>query len=172
MTDRISSPVDENKLKPRIPTEIKKLIISIVYCPKSLNPINDWKETPIYSNIMDGITEFEALQKSYKVDDLEKFHWFRTQETQSTLDESILHSIKTYARSSELDYLTMISKKRDSSREDLLKWFNKANVTYLFLMAVLGQLPTYDYILGRYAIEIAVNLEETVIKFLTRCKVM
>jgi len=66
----------------------------------------------------------------------------------------------------------MISKKREANPELLFKWFNKANNTYLVLMALLGQLPTYDYIIGLYAVEIAVNFEETVIKYLTRCKVM
>jgi hypothetical protein len=65
----------------------------------------------------------------------------------------------------------MISKKREATRDLLFKWFTKANYSYLTLMALLGQLPTYDYIISLYATEISYNFEETVIKFLTRCKV-
>ena len=90
MMDRITSPVDSSLFAPQIPSYLKNLIDSLHYCPQSEKAINDWKETPIYLNIMDGLSEFEAISKGYKTDDREKFLWYRAREfPKATLDESL-----------------------------------------------------------------------------------
>lgn len=64
----------------------------------------------------------------------------------------------------------MISKKREADSKLLLLWFQKANVTYLVQSAMLGQLSTFDYVIRLYAKEMAYDFEETVIKYIVRCK--
>jgi len=71
---------------------------------------------------------------------------------------------------SELAYLTNLAKKQNPSEKMLEEWFIKANLAFLLEFSMLGQLKSYDQVMGIYRKEIEDgNFQETVTKLLIRC---
>lgn len=98
---------------PPVLTPVDKLVLGLSQQPKCNLTISDWKQVPVHKVIMENMSEMQAIKSCYA--DFSIFYYFgRLEDPSSSPEQALQNVFKLNVKSTELDYLVMLSKKRDS----------------------------------------------------------